>query len=150
MIVRATVFALLAAGFGTSAAGADDQIKVGKWEFIVQVPGLTKLPLALAQVPGVRVGPGGMTLTHTECTRADNPLPRMTGVLIAGQPCKVGKRDVNGGTVRWSWDCATTKAAIHSEGVLHYHGEMADGAYAVRTSLPGRPPLERSQSVTGR
>jgi hypothetical protein len=47
-IARATVVAFLTAGLGPRAAGADDQIKVGKWEFTVQVPGVTKLPPALA------------------------------------------------------------------------------------------------------
>jgi putative ABC transport system substrate-binding protein len=97
------------------------------------------------QVLGVHVdvGPGGMTMSHTECTRADNPLPRMAWLPADAptQGCKVGKRDVNGGTVRWSWDCATTKASVHSEGVLHYHGGTLDGEYTVRTSLPGRSEM---------
>jgi Protein of unknown function (DUF3617) len=151
-IARATVVALLTAGLGARAAGADVQIKAGKWEFTVQVPGVTKLPPGLAQVPGVHVGPGGMTISHTECTRVDSPLPRMARGPAAGQPCKADadKTDVNGGRVRWSWGCATAKATVHSEGVLHYHGETVDGEYTLRTSLSGHPPFEKSQSFTGR
>jgi hypothetical protein len=149
-IVRATVVALLTAGLGARVAGADDQIKAGKWEFTVQMSGVTKLPRELAQVPGVHVGPSGVTISHTECTRVDSPLPGVARGPAAGQPCKADKTAVNGGTVRWSWGCATAKATVHSEGVLHYHGETVDGEYTFRTSLSGHPPFEKSQSFTGR
>jgi hypothetical protein len=77
-VVWATAAALLGAGLGTSAARADEPINVGKWEFTVLVPGVTHLPPELLQqYPAVRVGPNGMTISHTECTSSDNPLPAM-------------------------------------------------------------------------
>lgn len=110
------------------------------------------MPPELAQVPGLHVGPSGMTLTRTECTRVDSPLPGIARGPAAGQPCKADadKTGVNGGTVRWSWGCATAKVTYHSEGVLHYHGETVDGEYTFRSSLSGHPPFEKSQSLTGR
>jgi hypothetical protein len=121
------------------------------------VPGVTHLPPELLQqYPAVRVGPNGMTISHTECTSSDNPLPAMargpSAPQDANRPCKADKTEVSGGTVSWSWTCAT--AAINSEGVIHYHdhGETLDGEYTVHTSTAGHPPIERSvsQSVTGR
>ena len=165
-VVWATAAALLGAGLATSAARADDQIKVGKWEFTVRVPGVTHLPPELLQqYPTVQVGPSGMTISRTECTSSDNPLPAMalpplargpSAPQDANHPCKADKTEVSGGTVSWSWNCATAAATIHSEGVIHYHdhGETLDGEYTVHThtSTAGHPPIERSlsQTVTGR
>jgi hypothetical protein len=57
---------------------------------------------------------------------------------------------VSGGTVRWSWSCATDKVTVQFEGVVHYHGETLDGELTMRTNTADQPPIEKSQSVTGR
>jgi Protein of unknown function (DUF3617) len=147
IIDRATAVAILVAGLGASAVAAE--IKVGKWEFTVLVPGVTQLPPGLQNQPGVQAGPKGITVRRTECTRSDHPLPSMAAPH-ANPLCKVDKTDVRGGTVRWSWSCTTETTTVHSEGILHYHGEALDGEYTFRTRLVGHPPVEKSQSLTGR
>jgi len=135
-------------------AEADDQIKAGKWEFSVLVPGVTQIPAGLKNQPGVQLVADGMTISRTECISPGNPLPPMARGQStphdADHPCKVDQTDVSGDTVRWSWSCATDKVTVQSKGVVHYHGETLDGALTTRTSTAGHPPIERSQSLTGR
>jgi hypothetical protein len=99
-VVWATAAALLGAGLGTSAARADEPINVGKWEFTVLVPGVTHLPPELLQqYPAVRVGPNGMTISHTECTSSDNPLPAMVP-WHGGRPLLRGEQDEKRASIR--------------------------------------------------
>jgi hypothetical protein len=153
-VVQKITATLLIAGLWAGVAEADGQIKAGKWEFSVLVPGVTQIPPGMENNPGVRLGPDGMTISRTSCTTSDNPLPPMARATStprdADHPCKIDKTDVSGDTVRWSWSCVTDKATFQSEGVVHYHGETLDGELTTRTSTPGHPPIEKSQALTGR
>ncbi len=154
-VVQIVTVALLVASLWAGVAeAADDQIKVGKWEFSVLVPGVTQLPPGMENQAGVKLGPVGMTVSRTGCTTSDNALPPMargpSTPRDADHPCKIDKTDVSGDTVRWSWSCTTEKATFQSEGVVHYHGETLDGELTTRTSTAGHPPIEKSQSLTGR
>lgn len=153
-IVGTITLALFIAGSRIGAAAADYQIKVGKWEFSVLVPGVTQLPPGMQNDPAVRLTPDGLTISHTECTTSDNPLPAMargpSAPRDADHPCKVDRTDVSGNIVHWSWSCATDKATVQSQGVLRYHGKTLDGEYTMRTSTPSHPRFEKSQSLTGR
>jgi hypothetical protein len=154
VVQTVTVVLLVASLWAGVAEAADDPIKVGKWEFSVLVPGVTQLPPGMENQAGVKLGPDGMTVSRTGCTTSDNPLPPMArGPSTArdvDHPCKIDKTDVSGDTVHWSWSCTTEKATFQSEGVVHYHGETLDGELTTRTSTAGHPPIEKSQSLTGR
>jgi hypothetical protein len=153
-VVQIIAAALLITGLRIGVAEADDQIRAGKWEFSVLVPGVTQIPTGMENQPGVRLGPDGMTMSRTGCISADDPLPPMARGPSTphdpNHPCKVDQTDVSGDTVRWSWSCTTDKATVQSAGVAHYHGETLDGALTTRTSTAGHPPIEKSQSLTGR
>src|SRR5262249_23607884 len=56
----------------------------------------------------MRPGPEGLTLTVTRCTAAAYPIP-FSRNRNAGEPCKIDKTEVNGGTVSWCVTCATPK-----------------------------------------
>ena len=141
-------------GLRPAVAGADDQIRAGMWEFSVLVPGVTHLPAGMENQGQVRLGPEGMTVSRAVCTSSDNPLPPMIGgpptPRDADHPCKSDKTDVSGGTVHWSWSCTTDKVAVQSEGLVHYHEDALDGQFTIRTAIEGRPPIEKSQALTGR
>jgi hypothetical protein len=154
-VVRVTAaIALLAAEQAASAARADDQIKAGKWEFSVLVPGVTHLSPEMQQQPGVQITPDGMTMSRTGCINSDDPLPPMargpSAPRDANRPCKVDKTEVSGGTVQWSTSCTTPQVVVHEEGVVHYHGETLNGEVTVRTTLAGHEPTASSQPITGR
>jgi hypothetical protein len=134
------------------AAGAEDAIKPGEWEFSTLEPGVTHLPPGVQASPGMRLGPEGLTVSRTECISATNPFPpnaQMSAPPDANHPCKIDKTDVNGGTVRWSTTCATPQVTIKWEGVVHYHGETLDGTLTVHSTTPGHPPIERSVPMSG-
>ena len=153
-IVRTTAVVILAAGLGASAVLAEDQIKAGKWEFSALAPGVTRVRSGVQLPPGTQIGPAGMTFSHTECISPDNPLPPMarepSALTDANHSCKIDKTEVSGGAVSWSMTCTTTQTTIHEEWIVHYHGETLDGEFTVRVTNAGRPPIERSQPLTGR
>jgi hypothetical protein len=153
-VVRITAVTLLGAGLGASTAGADDQIKVGKWEFTAQVPGLTQFAPDLRLQPGVEVAPGGMTKSRIHCITSANPFPPIaqgpSALRDADHPCKLDKVDVTGGTVSSSWICTTGETTVHAEWVMRYHDETSDGEFSIRVTNAGRPPIDRLQQMTGR
>ena len=65
------------------------------------------------------------------------------------QACKIAETNVSGGTVSWSMTCATPQIMINVDGVVHYHGVRAEGAYTVHGVIPGQPPIDRTIPVTG-
>ena len=132
----------------TSSASAEDAIKSGNWEFSATGAGVTQLP-RVQPPPGIdmRLGPEGLTLTRTRCVTAADPFPRMTD---SGNVCKTDKRQVSGGTLRWSVTCVTPKTTLHEDWVAHYHGETMDGEYTLRSAMADHPPTEIKQQLSGR
>ena len=92
-----TVFILLV-GIVTYPASAEDEIKSGNWEYSVTAPGITQLRPGMQPSPEIRLGPEGLTVIRTRCITAANPFPPTQ----AGEPCKMDKPHVNGGTLSWS------------------------------------------------
>jgi hypothetical protein len=127
--------ALFVATLGQGAASADESVKPGKWEFTAHAP-------------------GSVTTSRTECITSANLLPPNargpSAPLDANHPCKVDRTEVTGSTVRWSTSCSTADTTVHVDGVVHYRGETLDGEFTVRTTTAGRPPIDRSQEMTGR
>jgi hypothetical protein len=97
--------------------------------------------------PGGQVGASGMTMDRAACTNSDNPLPPMacgpSAPTDANHRCKIDMTNVSGVTLSWSWLCTTAEATVHSDDVVHCHGETLDGEFTIRTSTAGHPPTER-------
>jgi len=131
----------------THAAGAEDAIKPGNWEYTSTDPSVTHLPPGVQLPPGGRVGPEGLTITNTRCITAAGPVPSPPKT---GDPCKMDKSEVKGGSASWSVTCATPKMTVHQERIEHYHGETMDGQFTLRGTLPGQPPIDKTRQYTGR
>ena len=95
---RTTAVFILLAGIVTYPAGAEDDIKSGNWEYSVTAPGITQLPRGMQPSPDIRLGPEGLTVIRTRCITTADPFPP----THAGEPCKMDKTHVNGGTLSWS------------------------------------------------
>ena len=145
MAIR-TLVVILLAGM-TSAAGAQDAIKSGNWEYSATAAGVTHLPPGARPSANMRLGPEGLTFVQTRCITTANPFPPpMHGPNV----CKMDKTEANGGTLRWSVTCTSPKFTFHEDWVVHYHGETMDGQFTLRTTPPDRPPIERTQQISGR
>ena len=140
-----TVFILLA-GIVTYPASAEDEIKSGNWEYSVTAPGITQLRPGMQPSPEIRLGPEGLTVIRTRCITAANPFPPTQ----AGEPCKMDKSHVNGGTLSWSVTCTTPKITVHQEWIVHYHGETMDGQVTSRSTTPDHTPVESTTQLRGR
>lgn len=147
------VLVLLAVGFASGPARAEDQIKPGQWEFHVQVamPNMPKLPPGVQLPRGVQMGAGGMTVTHTSCVTNANPIPPDGHGPKPGahdDQCKVGKIDRAGGSISWVIDCQTPQNTSHTEGTAHYAGDTMEATFKTRVKQ-GAVTNETSQHVTG-
>jgi hypothetical protein len=129
------------------AAGAEDAIKPGNWEYTWTDPSITHFPPNVPLPPGARVGPDGLTSTNTRCITAAGPAPSPPKT---GEPCRMDKSEVNGGTASWSVTCVNPKTTVHVVMIEHYHGETMDGQHTLRSALPGHPPFEKTTQYTGR
>src|SRR5215469_7251044 len=86
---------VLLVGMVAHAAGAEDAIKPGNWEYAVRDPNVTHLPPDVQLPPGARVGPDGLSIITARCITAAGPLPSPPKT---GEPCKIDKSEINGGT----------------------------------------------------
>jgi hypothetical protein len=145
-ISTTTAVSLVLAAVGTCAAGAEDAIKSGNWEYSVTALGVTQLPQDVPPSTQMRLDPEGLTFITTRCITAADPFPPMR----EGEPCTIDKKDVTGGTVSWSVTCVTTKMTVHQDWIMHYHGETMDGQYHLRGNTPSHSPIERTQQLKGR
>ena len=146
LAVRTTAIFILLAGIVTYPAGAEDEIKSGNWEYSVTAPGITQLPRGMQPSPDIRLAPEGLTVIRTRCITAADPFPP----THAGEPCKINKTHVNGGTLTWSVTCNTTKITVHQEWIVHYHGETMDGQVSSRSTTPDHTPVESTTQLKGR
>jgi hypothetical protein len=145
MAIRTLVVSLLAGM--TSAAGAQDAIKSGNWEYSATAAGVTQLPPGMQASPNMRLGPEGLTFVQTRCITAADPFPSMHGSNL----CTMDKTETNGGTLRWSVTCTSPKFTFHEDWVVHYHGDTMDGQFTLHGNMPdNRPPIEKTQQISGR
>jgi hypothetical protein len=144
---RPSAVIFLLVGMVAHAAGAEDAIKPGNWEYTVTGPSVAHVEPDEKLPPGARIGPDGRSIVMTKCITAAGPLPSPPK---AGEPCKIDKSEVNGGTVSWSVTCVTAKITAQQEQIEHYHGKTMDGQMTVRGTVPDHPPFERTMQLTGR
>ena len=164
--IGATAILILVTEVWACAAGAEDVIKPGKWEFwtvgskIPEPPPGTQLP------PSVRWGPEGMitsvciseTTLKTPHYHVRTSMPRH-GDLLPALKTKLGKGscdfdttiDATSATRSWSANCAWSSGnKSNIEGVVHFHGDTLDGTTTSRYSSPNRPTTESSSTIKGR
>jgi len=150
--VKLCVTSLLLGGWMASAF-ADDAIRAGKWEFSaqIQVPNMPKLPPGVT-LPGVNVGPGGISVTRTSCIDSATPMPAdMHPPSQQRGQCKVASLNKSGGTVTWETTCTQPDGTIvHSEGVAHYTGDAMEATLKTRVTGANNQPNETTQHITGR
>ena len=146
------------------AAATEDVIKLGKWEFwTVEGPKMQEPPPGTRLPSSVRWGPEGMiTSVCVSETSLKNPyshvrthVPRH-GDLLPALKTRLGKgfgdfdvtTDTTAATRSWSMNCAWSSGnKSESEGVMHFHGDTADGTTTIRHISPKYPTKEYS-SVT--
>ena len=162
----ATAILILVAEVWACAAGAEDAIKPGKWEFWIVGSKMPEPPPGTELPPSVRRGPEGMI--NSLCISATNPkaldshvrtsVPRH-GDLLPALKTRLGKgscdfdtaTDSNTATVSWSMNCAwSSGSSSNTEGVVHFHDDTLDGTTTMRHSFPNFPTKEYSFPIRGR
>ena len=149
----ATAILILVAEVWACAAGAEDAIKPGKWEFwtvgskIPEPPPGTQLP------PSMQWGPEGMI--NSWCISEINPpAPHARTSVPVGEKgsCDFDTTtDANAATVSWSMNCAWSScSSSNTEGVVHFHDDTLDGTTTMRHSFPNFPTKEYSFPIRGR
>jgi len=164
--VGATAILILVTEVWACTAGAEDAIRLGKWEFwtvgskIPEPPPGTQLP------PSMRWGPEGMitsvcfseTNLKTPHSHLRTSVPRH-GDLLPALKTRLGKgscdfdatTDATATTRSWSANCAWSSGnKSNIEGVVHFHGDTLDGTTTSRYSSPNRPTTESSSPIKGR
>jgi hypothetical protein len=162
----ATAILILAAEAWACAAGAEDAIKPGKWEFWTVGSKISEPPPGTQLPPSVRWGPEGMitsvciseTTLKTPHYHVRTSMPRH-GDLLPALKTKLGKgscdfdvtTDATAATRSWSMNCAWSSGnKSNTEGVVHFHGDTLDGMTTSRYSSTNYPTKEYSYPVKGR
>jgi hypothetical protein len=154
--VGATAILILVTEVWACAAGAQNAIKPGKWEFwtvgskIPEPPPGTQLP------PSVRWGPEGMI---TSVCISETDLPPSHTAYPTPEIRELGKgscdldttSDAAAATRSVSMNCAYSSGATsHAEGIMHFHDDTLDGTATSRFSQPNFPTREHSDLIKGR
>ena len=164
--VGATAILILVTEVWACAAGAEDVMKPGKWEFwtvgskIPEPRPGTQLP------PSMRWGPEGMITSvclseatlKTPHSHVRTSVPRH-GDLLRALKTRLGKgscdldttTDTTTATRSFSMNCAWSSGnRSNTEGVMHFHDDTLDGTATSRYSYPNFPTKEYSFSMKGR
>jgi hypothetical protein len=156
--IGATAILILVTEVWACAAGAEDAIKPGKWEFwTVEGSKMPEPPPGTQLPPSQRWGPEGMITTKLKIPHSHQrgPSPRPGDPLET----KLGKGscdmdttiDATTAMISVSVSCAWLSGnTSHIEAVTHFHGDTLDGTTKGRLSFPNHPPTERSSVVKGR
>lgn len=153
--VGATAILILVTEVWACAAGAENAIKPGKWEFWIAGSKIPEPPPGTKLSPSVRWGPEGMI---TSVCISETDLPARHTHTPTDETRQLGKgscdldttTDPTAATRSWSETCAWSlggKANI--EGVMHFHGDTLDGTTTSRYSFPNGQ-TESSSLIKGR
>ena len=150
--VGATAILILMTDVWMCAAGAEDAIKPGKWEFwTVEGP---KIPPGTQLPPEMRWGPeGAITSVCVPETKPPDVHKRedRTSIFGKGSCVEDATTDAATGTRRSSANCAWSSGATTGfEVVIQFHGDTVDGTTTARSSFPNKPPTEQSSVLQGR
>ena len=151
----ATAILIVVAEVWACAAGAEDAIKPGKWEFWIVGSTIPEPPPGTQLPPSTRWGPEGMI--NSWCiTETNPPAHARTSVPVDEKGLKGScefdtTTDANAATLSWSETCAWLSGRkANIEGVVHFHGDTLDGTTTSRYSFPNLPTKEYSSPIKGR
>jgi len=164
--VGATAILILVTEVWACAAGAEDAIKPGKWEFWTVGSKISEPPPGTQLPPSVRWGPEGMitSVCFSEASlkvphsHARTRVPRHGGILPALKT-KLGRgscdfdvtTDATAATRSWTVNCAWASGnKSDTEGVMRFHGDTLDGTSTIRHISPNYPTTEYSSVIKGR
>ena len=156
--VGASAILILLTEVWACAAGAEDAIKPGKWEFWTVGAKVPEPPPGTQRPPSMRWGPEGMitsvciseTNLKTPHSHVRTSVPRH-GDLGEGSCDFDATTDATAATRSWSANCAWSSGnKSNIEGVVHFHGDTLDGTTTSRYSSPNRPTKESSFPIEGR
>ena len=135
--VRALLCAamVLALSAGTALAGDSVNMKPGKWEISTTM-----------QMPGMPAGMSGMSMTHTQCLKGDDPIPEDPNPAQQGK-CETQDVQVKGDTVSWKIVCNSDQGKMTSIGWITYKGTTFNGE--VKAQIPGQN-MEMTSVMKGR
>jgi hypothetical protein len=149
----ATAILILVADVSACAAGAENAIKPGKWEFWIVGSKIPEPPPGAQLPPSVRWGPE--EIINELCISETNPpAPHArTSVPVDGKgSCDFDvATDANAATISWSVNCAWSSGSkSNTEGVGHFHDDTLDGTTTIRHSFLNLPTQEYSSLIKGR
>ena len=152
-VVGATAILIFVVEVWACAAGAEDAIKPGKWEFWIVGLKIPELSPGTQLPPSTRWGPEGMITSW--CISETNPPPphARTSVPVDEKgSCDFDTTtDANAATLSWLVNCAWSSGSkSETEGVMHFHDNTLDGTTTTRHSFPNVPMQEYSSLIKGR
>ena len=164
--VGATAILVLVTEVWACAAGAENAIKPGKWEFWTVGSKTPEPPPGTQLPPSMRWGPEGM-ITSVCISETNLKIPHSHvrtsvprhGDLLPALKTRLGKGscdfdttiDATTATRSWSANCAWSSGnRSNIEGVVHFRDDTLDGTTTSRYSSPNRPTTESSSPIKGR
>jgi hypothetical protein len=164
--VGATAILILVTEVWACAAGAEDAIQPGKWEFWIVGSTIPEPPPGTQPPPSVRRVPKGM-ITSVCISEANLKTPHSHvrisvprhGDLLRALNTRLGKGscdfnttiNATAATRSVSMNCAWSSGnKSHTEGVMHFHGDTLDGTMTSRYSSSNGPTTESSSTIKGR
>jgi hypothetical protein len=141
----AVVISVLVTGMvTTSAAGAADEIRNGKWQFTTEM----QMPATAQPGSSVPAGPGSNTkMTRIACISQENPVPAGTQRDVQ---CKVDKMQRSGDTVTWAMTCTPPQGTpVRTDGVAHYAGTTMQGTFTTHMTAPNGTPADNPGRISG-
>jgi hypothetical protein len=135
--VEATAILILMAEVWACAAGTEDSIKPGTWEYWIVGSKIPEPPPGAPLPPSMRRGPEGMInswcISVTPAPHARTSVP----VDEKGSCDFDTTTDANAATFSWSMNCAWSSGSkSKTEGVVHFHDDTLDGTTTLRHSFP--------------
>jgi hypothetical protein len=143
--IGATAILILLTEVWARAAGAENAIKPGKWEFWTVGSKLPEPPPGTQLPPSVRWGPEGMITSMCIGETTDS-------TRLGKGSCDLDTTtDAAAATRSVSIDCAYSSGTTsHMEGVIYFHDDTLDGTATSSFSQPNFPTREHSDLIKGR
>jgi hypothetical protein len=153
--IGATAILILLTEVWARAAGAENAIKPGKWEFWTVGSKLPEPPPGTQLPPSMRWGPEGMIMSmcigETNLPALHTHTPTDSTRLGKGSCDLDTTTDAAAATRSVSIACAYSSGTTsHMEGVIHFHDDTLDGTATSSFSQRNFPTREHSDLIKGR
>lgn len=136
---------------------AADGIKLGKWEYQVQMqfgesmamPEMPQMPEGFQLPGGMKMpafGPQGISSSYTACVTENQLVPKDDK---SPQKCEVSSMKRSGSSVSWKVHCRDPQGELDGEGKAFYSGDTMRSEMSLKGSHEGQP-TNMTQKMTGR